>query len=126
MALKGKIVEKSKPGHPEEKLYYAVPDKTGYTFFHSFAYKVSLHTGVYKRTVSCVLIAAFELLKKEFEEGKTVELADLGDVRLSFGSNAKKTNKGFKASDINKKRVIFKLSTQMLELFENIEFEIEE
>ena len=66
MGIKVKIIEKSKPGHPEEKLYYVVPDNTGYTYFPVFAYKVSEFTGVYKKTVSCVLFAAFELLKKEF------------------------------------------------------------
>jgi hypothetical protein len=33
MGIKVKIIEKSKPGHPEEKLYYVVPDNTGYTYF---------------------------------------------------------------------------------------------
>ncbi|MDD2622314.1 MAG: hypothetical protein WC142_08065 [Bacteroidales bacterium] len=55
MGIKVKIIEKSKPGHPEEKLYYVVPDNTGYTYFPVFAYKVSEFTGVYKKTVSCVL-----------------------------------------------------------------------
>jgi len=48
MGIKVKIIEKSKPGHPEEKLYYVVPDNTGYTYFPVLANKVSEFTGVYR------------------------------------------------------------------------------
>ena len=51
-------------------------------------------------------------ITKNLNKEKTVQCR-MGEVHLSFESNAKKTNKGFKASDINKKRVIVKLGTQL-------------
>ena len=113
MGIKAKIIEKSKPGKPEEKYYCAVPNETGMTKYYDFVMKVSNQTQIYRRTVSLVLTTAYDLLYKEFEQGKTVQMPDMGEVHLSFESNAKKTNKGFKASDINKKRVIVKLGTQL-------------
>ena len=49
-AIKAKIIEKSKPGHPEEKYYCAVPNENGMTKY--FVMKVSNQTQIYKRTVA--------------------------------------------------------------------------
>ena len=49
MGIKVKIIEKSKPGHPEEKYYCAVPNENGMTKY--FVMKVSNQTQIYKRTI---------------------------------------------------------------------------
>jgi hypothetical protein len=51
-----------------------------------------------------------------------VELPVPGEVRLSFGSNTKKT----KASDITKKRIIVRPNKEFLRLFDEMEFIIED
>jgi len=50
MGIKVKIIVKSKPGHPEEKYYCAVPNENGMTKY--FVMKVSNQTQIYKRTVA--------------------------------------------------------------------------
>ena len=46
MGIKVKIIEKSKPGHPEEKYYCAVTNENGMTKY--FVMKVSNQTQIYK------------------------------------------------------------------------------
>jgi|ADurb_Total_1113_FD_contig_31_1422714_length_683_multi_2_in_0_out_0_1 hypothetical protein len=52
MGIKVKIIVKSKPGHPEEKYYCAVPNENGMTKYFDFVMKVSNQTQIYKRTVA--------------------------------------------------------------------------
>ena len=49
MGIKVKKKKKSKPGHPEEKYYCAVPNENRMTKY--FVMKVSNQTQIYKRTV---------------------------------------------------------------------------
>jgi len=51
IGIKVKIIEKSKPGHPEEKYYCVVPNENGMTKYFDFVMKVSNQTQIYKRTV---------------------------------------------------------------------------
>ncbi|OQA87938.1 MAG: hypothetical protein BWY27_01002 [Bacteroidetes bacterium ADurb.Bin234] len=52
MGIKVKIIVKSKPGHPEEKYYCAVPNENGMTKYFDFVMKVSNQTQIYKKTIA--------------------------------------------------------------------------
>jgi hypothetical protein len=60
MGIKVKIIEKSKPGHPEEKYYCAVPNENGMTKY--FVMKARNQTQIYKRTVALDIFLAYILL----------------------------------------------------------------
>ena len=62
MGIKVKIIEKSKPGHPEEKYYCAVPNENRMTKY--FVMKVSNQTQIYKRAVALDIFLAYILLLK--------------------------------------------------------------
>jgi len=61
MAIKAKIIKKTKPGNPEEKYYCAVPLDTGITKYYDFVMKICSQTKIHKSTVGFVLSTAFDL-----------------------------------------------------------------
>lgn len=84
MGIKVKIIEKSKPGHSEEKLYYVVPDNTGITFFSVFAYKVSEFTGVYKKNRIMCIICCIRIVEKGILRRENSGVTRTGRSTLKF------------------------------------------
>lgn len=124
MAINYRIVQKGKPGDPEsEKLYYAIPIKSGTTSFKKILKLVTMRCTAHTGDVKLVLDAFFEVVREELDAGHGVEVDDLFKMRVSFGCKGKKKEEDISPKDITKRKVIFKVGEDFREMLKGLEFE---
>jgi predicted histone-like DNA-binding protein len=123
MAINYRIVQKGKPGDPEsEKLYYAIPVKSGTTSFKKIIKLVTMRCTAHSSDVKAVLDAYFEVVREELDAGRGVEVDDLFKMRVSFSCNGKKMEEDISPKDITKKKVIFKVGEDFRDMLKGLEF----
>ncbi len=123
MAINYRIIQKGKPGHPEsEKLYYAIPVKSGTTSFKKILKMVTMRCTVHSGDAKAVLDAYFEVVREELDAGHGVEVDDLFKMRVSFSCKGKKRKEDVSPKDITKRRVIFKVGEDFRDMLKGLEF----
>ena len=123
MAINYRVIQKGKPGDPDaEKLYYAIPVKSGDTTFEQIVKRVMLRSTAHKSDVLAVLTSFFEVVREELDAGRGAQAADLFKMRVSFSSKGKKNKNDVSAKDIVKKRIVFKLGKEFREMLDELKF----
>ncbi|MDD2621655.1 MAG: hypothetical protein WC142_02890 [Bacteroidales bacterium] len=123
MSINYKIIQKGKPGDPDaEKLYYAIPIKSGTTSFKKILDMVTMSCSVNSSDTKAVLDAYFRIVRLELAAGRGVEVDDLFKMRISFSCKGKKNEKDVSPKDITKRKVIFKVGEDFRDMLKGLEF----
>lgn len=109
-----KLIERSNPLQPDEqKKLYAVPQYVGRVDAKLIAKQVAAQTTLTPGDVSNVLRTFIELLPMYMLLGKTVEIEELGRMRIVFSSEGVENAKSFHTKMMRQPRVVFLCSPEL-------------
>jgi predicted histone-like DNA-binding protein len=124
MAIKYKVVQKSKPGNPpEEKLYYAIPVLSGETSYEEIKEKANNLSTAHGADYEAVFGSMVPLCIQSLRKGEVARLGEFGSIRISFSSDGRKTEKEVKKSCIKNPRIIFNPGKAFKKMLKTLEFE---
>jgi predicted histone-like DNA-binding protein len=102
--------------------YYAIAQKRGKTGIDQLARTISERTTMSRADVYGVLVSLEEVMAEEFEEGRTVELGNIGTFSISLSSKGAESAEAFTASLITKVRIVFRPGKIFKDLFKTLKF----
>ena len=110
MAQKYKLVMKKNLGKDADKTprkLYAIPKYNGYTDMALLCKLISARSTASSADVKAVLDSLLFVLDLELQAGRIVNVAELGNFRLSLSSTGTETKKDFSQSKLKGARIIF-------------------
>jgi predicted histone-like DNA-binding protein len=122
--MKYKLLQRKNPQQPQEPgKYYAMPVNDGRVSQKAIATEIAGLSSLARGDVSNVIDSLIDTIPKYLLMGKSVNLGDLGTLRLSFSSAGAATPEDFRAGMISGVRVIFTPSTSLKKALEEVRFE---
>lgn len=125
MTLKIKVIANRTPGKTEELKYRAVSISRGYTDLDTLAEMVSDQTSMTKADCYGVLIALEYNIIHELQDGRIVQLGNIGSFQVSVSSNTTNTKKEFRSSNIKSAKIIYRPGKGFKYMLKNLSFKLE-
>lgn len=124
MAQGFKLVQRpSKPGVVDsEKKFYAVSKNNGTSGLKHLCKMIAARSTVSSADVKAVLDNLNFVMDMELQEGRIVQLGELGNFRMSVSSDGVTDVKDFNHSMIRKPRLIFTPGSELRETKSTLEF----
>ncbi|MDR2809146.1 MAG: HU family DNA-binding protein [Tannerellaceae bacterium] len=124
--MKFKIHAKPNLAHPQRsKIQHAVPVNPGKMTLKDFASQIAQRSSLTRGDVESTLTNFVEELPAFLRLGMSVQLGDLGTIRLSIHSEGVDESQPFTAAHIKGVRVIFTPSAEFKASLQHISFEEE-
>lgn len=102
------VLRPSEPGNKDsEKKYYAMSKSTGVADLRYLSKLIAARSTVSSADVKAVLDNLNFFMDLELQEGKIIQLGELGNFRISVGSEGVADKKKFNASMIRPPRLVF-------------------
>lgn len=102
------VLRPSEPGKKDsKKLYYAQSKSTGIVGLKYLAKLIAARSTVSSADVKAVLDSLNWIIDMEVQEGRIVQLGELGNFRITVGSEGVEDKKKFTASMIRPPRLVF-------------------
>ena len=105
------------------KLYYANAKATGTCDMYELCDLISLSSTASPGDVRLILDSLIEVMKRSLGKGEVVQVGELGNFQLQFGSSGTATKKEFNQSLIKSKRIVFRPGKVLREAVANFSFE---
>ena len=103
------------------KLYYANAKATGTCDMYELCDLISLSSTASPGDVRLILDSLIEVMKRSLGKGEVVQVGELGNFQLQFGSSGTATE--FNQSLIKSKRIVFRPGKVLREAVANFSFE---
>ena len=121
--MKYKLVQRANPQVRSESKHYAQPVNTGKISQRSIAEDIVNLSSLSRGDVSNVIESLIDVIPRYLLMGKSVNLGDLGTLRLSFSSKGVDNPKDFNTGMISEVRVIFTPSVAFKQSLTKVSFE---
>ena len=122
--MKIKMVQRKNPQKKSEVKYYASPVNAGKKTLRDIAKDIAGRSSLTRGDIENVLTNFMECLPSYLRDGFSVQLGELGTLRITLASNGAATKKEFHAESI-KPRVIFRPSTRFMKRISDNHYEAE-
>lgn len=126
MAAKYKLVlrrDMRKDAVEGSKLYYANAKAAGVCDMYELCDLISLSSTASAGDVRLILDELIEVMKRSLGKGEVVQVGELGNFQLQFGSTGTATKKEFNQALIKSKRIVFRPGKTLRESIKNYSFE---
>lgn len=126
MAAKYKLVlrrDMRKDAVEGSKLYYANAKAAGVCDMYELCDLISLSSTASAGDVRLILDELIEVMKRSLGKGEVVQVGELGNFQLQFGSTGTLTKKEFTQALIKSKRIVFRPGKALREAIKNYAFE---
>jgi len=124
MSLKIKIIANRTPGKKEELKYHAVSIVSGRTDLDTLAELVSDQTSMTKADCYGVLIALEHNIINELEDGRIVQLGNIGSFQISVSSHPTDTKKEFRSSNIKSAKILYRPGKDFKKMLKSLSFRL--
>ncbi|WP_455639024.1 HU family DNA-binding protein [Parabacteroides sp.] len=105
------------------KLYYANAKAAGVCDMYELCDLISLSSTASAGDVRLILDQLIEVMKRSLGKGEVVQVGELGNFQLQFGSTGTATKKEFNQALIKSKRIVFRPGKTLRESIKNYSFE---
>ena len=110
--MKIRLVPKKNPQKREEMKFYANPVNVGRKTLDDIARDISGRSSLTRGDISNVLYNFIDCLPHYLRDGFSIQLGELGSMRVTLSSKGAETEKAFKTETI-KPRVVFTPGTEL-------------
>jgi len=121
--MKYKLVQRTNPQDRSKSKYYAQPVNTGKISQRSIAEDIVNLSSLARGDVSNAIESLIDVIPRYLLMGKSVNVGDLGTLRLSFSSKGVENPKEFNTGMISGVRVIFTPSVEFKNALKKVSFE---
>jgi predicted histone-like DNA-binding protein len=122
--MKYKLIQRKNPLQPtQEGKWYASPVNDGKIDQKTISAEIVEISSLARGDVANVIESLLDTLPKYLLMGKSVNLGDLGTLRLSFSSEGVENPEDFHTTMISGTKVVFTPSVELKHAIENIKFE---
>ncbi len=122
--MKYKLIQKPNPLEPDsERKWYASPIKAGTINNYQLSKGIAAKSSMTRGAVLNVIENMVDEIPKYLTEGYSVNLNNLGTLRLSLSSEGVLDPDSFNDANIKNMRVVFTPSPEFKKTLQNIEFE---
>ena len=105
------------------KLYYANAKATGTCDMYELCDLISLSSTASPGDVRLILDSLIEVMKRSLGKGEVVQVGELGNFQLQFGSTGTLTEKEFSHALIKSRRIVFRPGKLLKDAIKNYTFE---
>ena len=105
------------------KLFYANAKAAGTCGMYELCDLISLSSTASPGDVRLILDSLIEVMKRSLGKGEVVQVGELGNFQLQFGSTGTLTEKEFNSALIKSKRILFRPGKQLRDAISNYTFE---
>lgn len=121
--MKYKFIKRVNPQDRKQEKIYASPVNDGRITKSDLTKEIVNVSSLSRGDVSSVIENVIDIIPKYLLMGKSVNLGELGTLRLSFSSKGVESEKEFKVGMINNIKVIFTPSPEFKKMLDSIKFE---
>ena len=122
--MKYKIIWRVNPQDRTKGKWYALPVNDGKISKTDLAKEIVSISALSRGDVSSVIENLLEILPKYLLMGKSVNLGELGTLRVSFGSEGVDDEKDFNVNKITSVKIVFTPGVELKKQLANIHFEL--
>lgn len=123
MAIKFKVVQKKNPIKKDDPAkFYAQAEVSGEVTLATLARRIAKASMATRGDVMGVITSLVDEIIESLEEGNSVQLGDLGRMRVSVSSTGGETAKEVSARNIRKGRIIFAPSVMLKDRISRVSF----
>ena len=105
------------------KLFYANAKAAGTCGMYELCDLISLSSTASPGDVRLILDSLIEVMKRSLGKGEVVQVGELGNFQLQFGSTGTTTKKEFNQALIKSKRIVFRPGKMLRDAISNYSFE---
>jgi predicted histone-like DNA-binding protein len=121
-----KLLQKANPqDRTKPSKWYASPVNRGRKTISQISEDISNSSSLSRGDIQNVILSIVDQIPKYLSDGQSVELGELGTLRLSFSSQGVDSKDDFNTNKINGVKIIFTPSVRLKEKLSNLHFEIE-
>ena len=126
MALKFKIGKRKVTigKRKGQTLYYAVQEEHAHTSWESVEKRIVAGTGVSRADLRAVIIALTDIIEEEVSEGRSVDLADLGSIKVTAMGKMMDSFKEVTADTIRRAKILFYFRGRLREIPKHLSYEL--
>ncbi|MGP1421958.1 MAG: HU family DNA-binding protein [Tannerella sp.] len=121
--MKYKMIQRANPQDRTQIKWYAAPVNEGRVTQREIAADIVELSSLSRGDISNVIESLITIVPRYLMLGRSVNLGDLGTLRISFGSEGVDEKEVFIPSMIKGVRVVFTPSVELKNAIENIRFE---
>lgn len=122
--MKYKLIERANPLNRENKKWYATPVNDGTISKADLSKEIVNVSSLSRGDVSSVIENLIDIIPKYLLMGYSVNLGELGTLRISFSSEGVENVDDFHTSKIDKVKIVFTPSTTLKGQLSDIKFEL--
>jgi predicted histone-like DNA-binding protein len=122
--MKYKMIKRINPQDRTQAKWYASPVNDGKITKTDLAKEIVNMSALSRGDVSSVIENLLDILPKYLLMGKSVNLGELGTIRVSFGSEGVENEKDFNTSKISSVKIVFTPSVELKKQLADIHFEL--
>ena len=126
MPAKYKLVQRKdmrKDAAEDSKLYYASANTTGTCDVYELCDLISAQSTASSGDVKLIIDELVNVMRRNLGKGEVVQVGELGNFQLQFGSTGTVTEKEFNQALIKSRRIVFRPGKQLKEAVKNYTFE---
>lgn len=126
MSAKYKLVlrkDMRKNAVADAKLYYASANTVGTCDVYELCDLISAQSTASSGDVKLILDELVSVMKRNLGKGEVIQVGELGNFQLQFGSSGTNTEKEFNQSLIKNRRIVFRPGRLLREAVSNYSFE---
>jgi predicted histone-like DNA-binding protein len=123
MTIKYKSQKRTSPQNRDNSKYYPSKVKSGTKDLENIIPAIEKMSTVSGADTAAVLYALLDVVPEMMADGYSVQLGNLGTMRVSIGGEGKDTADELMASDITKRKVIFTPGKKLKNMLDELTFE---
>lgn len=124
--MKYNLVQRADPSdRTKPAKWYATPSSRGRKSISQISEDVSGASSLSRGDIQNVILSLVDQIPKYLVDGQSVELGELGTLRIGFSSDGVDKKEDFNVSKISDMKIIFTPSTKMKEILSGLHFESE-
>lgn len=123
MAINYHVIEKHNPGDPEApKKFYASTVLGGHAGTDVLIRRIEKLSTMSGGDIRGVIYTLIDVVPELLEEGKKVEIGELGSFSVSISSTGSETEEEVSAANIRKAKILFSPGKKFKQMLNNLEY----
>lgn len=106
--------------------WYAAPVLRGHKTIQEISADISGSSSLSRGDIQNVILSTVDQVPKYLLDGQSVDLGELGSLRISFGSEGVDKKEDFNASMIDEVKIIFTPGRALKNILDGVRFELEQ